>query len=84
MNFALKNQILHLEHSIGLKPILEKKDSLDDAERKFELAESGLNKEKEEAFASILPIWGSIVEDVRTRILNYKGHLFIPDYRDVA
>jgi len=25
----------------------------------------------------------SIVEDVRTRVLNYKGHLYIPDYREV-
>ncbi len=25
---------------------------------------------------------GSVVEDVRTSILNYKGHLFIPDYRN--
>ena len=33
---------------------------------------------------SEVSIWGSIVEDVRTRILDYKGHLFIPDYREVA
>ena len=79
-----KEKKLYLEPIFWLEPIIENKEKLDDANARFELAESGLNKGKEEAFASVLPIWGSVVEDVRTRILNYKGHLFIPDYRDVA
>ncbi len=58
LNFVLKDRKLKLEPIFWLKPILENKEELDNANVRLELAESGLNKGKEEACASVLPIWG--------------------------
>ncbi len=60
-NFVLKDKKLYLEAAVWLKPFLEKKDSLDDAERRFELAENAKDfnkKGNEEVLASVIPIWG--------------------------
>ena len=60
-NFVLKDKKLYLEAAVWLKPFIENRDSLDDADCRFELAECSKdlgNKGKEEAFASVLPIWG--------------------------
>lgn len=57
-NFVLNDRILHLEHSFWLEPIIEKWQGIKSKVDMFELAESGFNKGKEEAFTSVLPIWG--------------------------
>lgn len=57
-NFVLNDGKLRLESSFWIKPIIEKWQSIKSKVDMFELTESGLNKEKEEAFASVLPIWG--------------------------
>ena len=58
LNFTLKDKKLYLNPIFWLERIIEKKEQLDNANVRLELAESGLDKGKEEAFASVLPIWG--------------------------
>lgn len=61
LNFTLKDKKLCLEPIFWLKPFIEKKEELDEANARLELTECSkdlINKGNEEVLASIIPIWG--------------------------
>ncbi|MEK6846031.1 MAG: hypothetical protein AABY26_04685, partial [Nanoarchaeota archaeon] len=78
-NFFLKDGKLSVDLISWLVPI--QKNYLE-LEKKFlglELDGTLTNAEKEESLSAIKSIWIGIVVDVRTKILQFDGYLYIPD-----
>jgi len=83
----LTDSKLTLESSSWFIPVKNGYPQIEAKHIRFELhktPESERTDEQKRVFEEIKNEWSSVVEDVRTRIMSYSGHLFIPDYRNVA
>jgi len=81
-NFVLKDEILKIEPNEWFIPIIERYPALEAKYQRLEPAlvgnSTGLDESKKEALRLLRLDWRSIVEDVRTAIVNHKGHIYIP------
>jgi len=81
-NFVLKDEILKIEPNEWFIPIIERYPALEAKYQRLEPAlvgaSTGLDESKKEALRLLCLEWRSIVEDVRTAIMNYKGLIYIP------
>ena len=83
-NFLLKDGKLALQAKKWLLPIAEKYPALEAEYLRLELGKKPMNKIKNEAKASLITRWYTIVEDVRTVFQRFEKYVYIPNLSQPA
>ena len=83
-NFTLKDGKLTIEANPWLIPIKNNYKTLEKEYFKFELDETLSETEKEAALIPLRSTWRGIWDSIRTKIINYNGHIYISELEMAA